>query len=225
MTHLPLSAHLSIGRRKTAGEGTSCQVFPGAVVDRLQPGMLLKQRLGTQPLSSNIQHMLKGGKSTDVVEGTKNTGLIGFGQRLALLQTYSCVTSSRAGALEMAVIKRWNHLQWAHLRWRWMPPCCNTLWLLWPGQRAALFLYDATPSRSRREGSLAATFCLRSEGLFDKSGQQRVWHGRFKIRKCNQVPYSVTNGSDSPLASGIPSALCLMSGADSGALTLFLNSS
>lgn len=50
-------------------------------------------------------------------------------------------------------------------------------------------LEGCVPSRSRREGSLAATFCLRSEGLFDKSGQQRVWHGRFKIRKCNQVPY------------------------------------
>lgn len=154
-----------LGEEKTSGEGTSCQVFPGAVVDRLQPGTLLKQRLGTQPLSSNIQHMLKGGKSTDVVEGTKKTGLIGSGQRLALLQTYSCVTSSRAGALGMAVIKRWNHLQW-----RWMPPCCNTLWLLWPGQRAALFLYDATPSGRLRPFSLQPRRFISSHILFEVWG-------------------------------------------------------
>lgn len=44
-------------------------------------------------------------------------------------------------------------------------------------------LEGCVPSRSRREGSLATTFCLRSEGLF-------VWHGGIERRKCNQVTYT-----------------------------------
>lgn len=67
VTHLPLSAHLSVGRREEVGEDTSFQVFPGAVTDHLQPGPLHKQRLGTRTLNLNITGMFKKGKSTQVV--------------------------------------------------------------------------------------------------------------------------------------------------------------
>lgn len=57
VTHLSSSTHLSVGRRKEVGEGTSFQVFSGTVADHLQPGMQPKQSLGTYTLNLNIRGM------------------------------------------------------------------------------------------------------------------------------------------------------------------------
>lgn len=82
----------------------------------------------------------------------------------------------------------------------------SLLWLFWSGQRAALLLYDAMPSlggrvssRSRREGSLAATFCLRSEGLVDLVGPTACLARPISNKEMQSGAVQHTNGSDSPL--------------------------